>query len=166
MSEEPRPRTILVPLDLTPAGEVKIPVAEEYAHAFHADVLLLHVLRPGGVDPANVLPSEAVARTYLDTLGARLRSAGIHAEGVIRVGTPAATIVQEALLRDVRLIILGTNIRPMLSSAVLGSIADQVARAAPCPVLLVHPRGFDRSIQRRRLRCFNEDAERAGGLLQ
>ena len=69
------PRTILVPLDLAPAGEVKIPVAEEYARALSADVLLLHVLRPGSVDPANVLPSEAVARTYLDTFGARLRGA-------------------------------------------------------------------------------------------
>jgi nucleotide-binding universal stress UspA family protein len=158
------PRTILVPLDLTPAGEVKIPVAEEYARALSANVLLLHVLRPGGVDPANVLPSEAVARTYLDTFGARLRGAGIHAEGLIRVGTRAAVIVQEALIRDVSLIILGTNTRPMLSSAVLGSVADQVARSAPCPVLLVHPSGD--TVERHQLRCFREDAERAGGLVQ
>ena len=162
--EHSSPRTILVPLDLTPAGEVKIPVAEQYARALGADVLLLHVLRPGTVDPANVLPSEAVARTYLDTIGARLRSAGIHAEGMIRVGTPASVIVQEALIRDVVLIILGTNTRPMLSSAVLGSVADQVARAAPCPVLLVHPSG--ETLERRQLRCFHEDAERAGGLVQ
>src|SRR5919199_864810 len=104
--EHSSPRTILVPLDLSPAGEVKIPVTEEYARALGADVLLLHVLRPGAVDPANVLPSEALARTYLDTVGARLRSAGVHAEAVMRVGTPAASIVQEALIRDVCLIIL------------------------------------------------------------
>src|SRR5438309_1178658 len=158
------PRTILVPLDLAPAGEVKIPVAEEYARALSADVLLLHVLRPGSVDPANVLPSEAVARTYLDTFGARLRGAGIHAEGLIRLGTPAAVIVQEALIRDVALIILGTNTRPMLSSAVLGSVADQVARSAPCPVMLVHPRG--ELLERHILRCFHEDAERAGVLVR
>ena len=162
--EHSSPRTILVPLDLTPAGEVKIPVAEEYARALGADVLLLHILRPGAVDPANVLPSEAVARTYLDMVSARLRTAGIHAEGLIRVGTPAASIVQEALIRDVSLIILGTNTRPMLSSAVLGSVADQVARSAPCPVLLVHPSG--EAVAHRHLRCFHEDAERAGGLVQ
>jgi nucleotide-binding universal stress UspA family protein len=161
--EHEPPRTILVPLDLTPAGEVKIPVAEDYARALAADVLLLHVLRPGAVDPASVLPTEAAARTYLDTVGARLRGAGIHAEGLIRVGTPANSIVLEALIREVCLIILGTNIRPRLSSAVLGSVADQVARTAPCPVLLVHPSG---DIHRRPLRCFHEDAERAGVLLQ
>jgi nucleotide-binding universal stress UspA family protein len=164
MTEEPQPRTILVPLDLTPAGEVKIPVVEEYAHALGADVLLLHVLRPGAVDPANVLPTEAIARTYLDTVSARLRGAGIHTEAVVRSGQPAQVIVQEAFIHDVSLIVLGTNIRPVLSTAVLGSVADQVARAAPCPVLLVHPRGD--MVERRSLRCFHEDAERAGVLVQ
>jgi nucleotide-binding universal stress UspA family protein len=166
MSDEGKPRTILVPLDLTPAGEVKIQVAEEYARALGADVLLLHVLRPGVVDPANVLPGEAVARTYLDTVGARLRGGGIHADSVLRTGVPAATIVQEALIREVHLIILGTNVRPRVSSAVLGSVADQVARTAPCPVLLVHPQGFGKPVNYRQLRCFKEDAERAGSLMQ
>jgi nucleotide-binding universal stress UspA family protein len=166
MPDDTQPRTILVPLDLTGIGEVKIPVAEEYARAFGADVLLLHVLPPGAVDPANVLPSEAVARTYLDTVGARLRGAGIQAEGVLRTGPPAATIVQEALIHDVRLIVLGTNVRPTLSSVVLGSVADQVARAAPCPVLFVHPEEFDKVKARNQLRCFAEDAERAGPLTQ
>src|SRR5260370_35349813 len=121
MSEEAEPRTILVPLDLTPAGEVKIPVAEEYARALAADVLLLHVLRPGDVDPGSVSPSEAVARSYLDSIAAHLRGAGIHAEGVLRSGAPGPAIVQEALIHYVCLIVLGTNVGPRLSSAVLGS---------------------------------------------
>ncbi len=164
MSDAPPTRTILVPLDMTPAGEVKIPVAEEYARALNADILLLHVLRPGVVDPANVSHSEALARTYLDTFSARLRSAGINAESVIRTGAPAPHIVQEALVRDVCLIILGTNTRPILSSAVLGSVADQVARAARCPVLLVRPRG--EMVEPHQLRCFYEDADRAGSLVR
>src|SRR3954470_22009059 len=119
---QPKVRTLLVPLDLTPAGEVKIPVAEEYARALDARVLLLHVLRKGSLDPTSVSPAEALARTYLDTFGARFRAAGIPAETVVRAGTPAPTIVQEALIRDVSLIVLGTNTRPILSSAVLGSV--------------------------------------------
>ena len=165
MSDAPLPaRTILVPLDLTPAGEVKIPVAEEYARALGADVLLLHVLRPGLLDPSTVSPSEAMARTYLDTFAARLRSAGVQADAIIRTGSPAPTIIQEALIRETRLIILGTNTRPMLSTAVLGSVADQVARAAPCPVMFVHPSGD--TLERRPLRCFQEDADRAGVLMK
>jgi nucleotide-binding universal stress UspA family protein len=164
MSDPPQPRTILVPLDQTPAGEVKIPVAEEYARALGADVILLHVLRPGEVDPSSVSTSEAIARTYLDTISAHLRGAGIDAEAVLRTGAPGPAIVQEALIRDVCLIVLGTNIRPALSTAVIGSVADHVARTAPCPVLLVHPRGSP--TERRQLRCFREDAERAGMLIQ
>ena len=159
-----RTRTILVALDLTPAGEVKIPVAEEYARALDADVLLLHVLRQGAIDPATVSQTEAQARAYLDTFGARLRSAGVHAEGVIRSGGIAGIIVDEALIRDVALIILGTNTRPILSRAVLGSVADQVARAAPCPVMLVHPLGD--ALERQQVRCFHRDAELAGVLVQ
>ncbi|HEY1293667.1 MAG TPA: universal stress protein [Chloroflexota bacterium] len=166
MSDEgqPRTRTILLALDLTPAGEVKIPVAEEYARVLDADVLLLHVLRPGAIDPATVSPTEALARTYLDTFEARFRGAGIHAESILRSGAPAATIVQEALIRDVFLIILGTNTRPLLSSALLGNVADQVARAAPCPVMLVHPHG--EPVERHPVRCFLQDAERVGVLTQ
>ena len=108
-----------------------------------------------GVPSSVMLPSEAVARTYLDSVGARLRSAGIQAESVLRTGPPAATIVQEALIHDVCLIVLGTNIRPTLSSAVLGSVADQVARAAPCPVLFVHPEGFDKVAARNHLQPKN-----------
>src|SRR5664279_4268149 len=152
MSDPVKPRTILLPLDLAPAVEVKIQVAEEYAHALGAGVLLLHVLRPGLVDPANILPGEAVARTYLDTVEARLRSGGIDARSVLRTGAPAATIVHEAMLHEAYLIILGTNVRPPLSSAVLGSVADQVARAAPCPVLFVHPEGFGKPLANRQLR--------------
>jgi nucleotide-binding universal stress UspA family protein len=165
MSDESQPRTVLVPLDLTQAGEVKVSVAEEYARALGADVILLHVLRPGDVDPTTVSSSEAVARTYLDSISAQLRGAGIHVESVLRTGAPAAAIVQEALIRDVCLIVLGTNVRPVLSTAVLGSVADQVARTAPCPVLLVHPRGNPID-GRHQLRCFGEDAERAGMLTQ
>jgi nucleotide-binding universal stress UspA family protein len=165
LSEEaPSTRTILVPLDLTPAGEVKIPIAEEYALALCADVLLLHVVKPGTIDPGTVVRTEAVARTYLDTVASRLRSAGVQAESILRTGAIAETIVQEAMVRNVALIVLGTNVRSALQSAVIGSVADQVAREAPCPVMFVHPRGEHR--QRHQLRCFQEDAERAGVLIQ
>jgi nucleotide-binding universal stress UspA family protein len=156
---------ILVPLDLSPLGEAKLPVVEQYARLLNADVLLLHVLPSGALDPAAVSPSEATARTYLDTVAARLRNGGVHAEAVLRTGAPAATILTEAAAHNVELIVLGANIRPTLSSAVLGSVADQVARHAPCPVLLVRPEARPTS-HSQPLRSFHEDAERAGVLSQ
>jgi hypothetical protein len=106
-----------------------------------------------------------MARTYLDTMSARLRGAGIHTEAVLRTGQPGPSIVQEALIRDVQLIVLGANTRAPFPTAVMGgSIADHVARSAPCPVLFVRPEGD--VMERRQLRCFHEDAERAGVLVQ
>ena len=59
---------ILVPVDLTPVGEAKLPVAQEYARAFDAEVLLLHILPARAMDTDVILPSEAAARAYLDVL--------------------------------------------------------------------------------------------------
>jgi nucleotide-binding universal stress UspA family protein len=155
---------ILVPLDLTPLGEAKLPVVEHYARLMQADVLLLHVLPLGSLSPDSVSTGEATARTYLDTVAARLRNAGIRAESILREGAPAGLILSEASERRVDLIILGTNIRTALPNRVLGSVADHVARAAPCPVLLVHP--SEPATRTHPLRSFHEDAERAGMLTQ
>jgi nucleotide-binding universal stress UspA family protein len=155
---------ILVPVDMASSSEAKMEIVERYARALDADVLLLHVLPPGTLDPATVLPLEAGARTYLHTVAARLRNAGVRAETLVRSGTPAASIVEEANTHAADLIVLGANTRPTLSTAVLGSVADQVARSAPCPVLLVRPQSTPR--RARALRNFHEDAERAGVLVQ
>jgi nucleotide-binding universal stress UspA family protein len=157
-------RTILVPIDLSLLGETKIPVVEECARAFNANVLLLHVLPVGAIDPTTVLPNEATARTYLDTLVAHLRAAGLPAQTLLRSGAAAATIVQEARLLSAGLILLGTTIRGTLPRVVLGSVADQVVRTAPCPVLLVHP---DSNAPRSSgVRSFLQDAQRVGALVQ
>src|SRR6476660_3813637 len=115
---------ILVPIDLSPFGDAKLPVVEQYARALDADVILLHVLPAGGLDPSAVSPIEATARTYLDTVAARLRNAGVRAEAILRSGAPAQIILDEATTRDVELIVLGTNTRGSLSTAVLGSVGD------------------------------------------
>src|SRR2546425_12147022 len=74
------PKRILVPLDLLPAGEAKLPVAEEQARAFGATLILLHVLpdRAAGFE-GNVTPEESRARAYLDSIALRMRSEGIDA---------------------------------------------------------------------------------------
>jgi len=153
---------ILVPVDLTPIGEAKLPVAQEYARAFAAEVLLLHVLPSRAVDTDVILPSEASARAYLDVLVAGMTSAGVRAAPLIRTGPTAGSIVDEAQAQQVDLIILGANVRPMLRSVVIGSVADEVVRNAHCPVLLVRPT-LDVAAPPP-LRSFDDDATRAGPL--
>jgi len=70
--------------------------------------------------------------------------------------------VEEARAQQVDLIILGANIRPVLRSVVIGSVADGVVRAAHCPVLLVRPT-LDAAASQP-LRSFDDDATLAGPL--
>ena len=153
---------ILIPLDLTPLGEAKLPVAQEYARAFDAEVLLLHVLPARAVHADAVSPSEAAARGYLDIVAAGMAAAGVRAAPLIRTGPTAASIVEEAWAQQADLIILGTNVRARLHSVVIGSIADEVVRSAHCPVLLVRPQ-LDAAAPMP-LRNFADDAARAGPL--
>lgn len=153
---------ILVPVDLTPIGEAKLPVAQEYARAFGAEVLLLHILPPRAIDTDVILPAEASARAYLDVLVAGMTSAGVRAAPLIRTGPTAGSIVDEARSQQVDLIILGSNVRPVLRSVVIGSVADEVVRQAHCPVLLVRPT-LDVAAPPP-LRSFDDDATRAGPL--
>jgi len=52
-------------------------------------------------------------------------------------GTPAWSIVEYAGGHDIDLIIMGTHGRGGMSHLLMGSVAEQVVRTAPCPVLTV-----------------------------
>jgi nucleotide-binding universal stress UspA family protein len=134
-----RRRHILVPLGLAPLGETKLPVARDCALAFGADVLLLHISSPKARSSAEAQSGEAAARAYIDAAVAHMHAAGVAAEGLVRCGPIAATIVREARERDADMIIIGAPLRSGFLRAVLGSVADAVVKAAPCPVLLVQP---------------------------
>jgi nucleotide-binding universal stress UspA family protein len=155
-------KRILIPLDLTALGEAKLPVAQEYALAFDADVILLHVLPPRAMPVDLVSQREASARAYLDVVAAGMTGAGVRAVTLLRTGTTAASIVEEAREQQVDLIVLGANVRPVLRTVVIGSIADEVVRTAHCPVLLVRPQ-LDAAAPEP-LRSFADDAARAGPL--
>jgi nucleotide-binding universal stress UspA family protein len=156
---------ILVPLDQSPLGEAKLPVAEAQARAFGAELILLHVLPPEALDPTGaVSPEEARARTYLDTVAAGMRADGVTAYGLVRAGPAAQTIVDEARERGAAMIVLGSNVRSTLPRAFLGSVADEVIRNAPCPVLLVRP--HLQAGTAGPVRAFDDDAAKVGPLAQ
>ncbi|HLZ28109.1 MAG TPA: universal stress protein [Chloroflexota bacterium] len=155
---------ILLPLEQVEGGEAKIPVATSYARMMGAQVVLLHVLPPRALDSSAVLPEEARARTYLDTIAAQIHAAGESAATVVRSGLPARIIVDEAETIGARLIILGANVRSKLATLLTGSVADEVVRSATCPVLLVHPEARVQFGGLRTLRSFHADSARMGAL--
>jgi len=59
----------------------------------------------------------------------------IHVEHVIADGVPAEEIVRVATERHCDLIVMGTHGRTGLGRLMMGSVAEEVMRKAPCPVL-------------------------------
>lgn len=64
----------------------------------------------------------------------------ITTEVQVRVGDPVEQLVSVALETRASLLVIGTHGRRGLRRLVLGSVAERVARMAPCPVLIVRPR--------------------------
>jgi nucleotide-binding universal stress UspA family protein len=156
-------RRILVPLDLSPLGEAKLPFAESLARTYGAELILFHVLRRATPDDEGVSPEEERAGAYLETVAAPLHNAGLPVHGIVRVASDIATaIVDEAREQRADLIVLGADVRRGLNRALRGSVSDEVSRRAHCPVLLVQPdveAGAGSPI-----RSFDADAKRRGPL--
>ena len=83
---------------------------------------------------------EASGRAFLDRAVASFPQGKV--ETLLREGLPAGEIVAAARDWHAELIVVGTHGRSGLGRLVLGSVAEEVLRHAPCPVLVV-PQGPD-----------------------
>jgi len=138
--------------------------AEELAHRFSAEIIVLHVDQPlapvmvGELGPAFDVSAmtqiaeeqRLAAQRELDRIVAELRGAEIKARSLLRVGAPFVEIVQAARSEAADLIILGTHGRTGLAHVLLGSVAERVVQKAGCAVLTVrHPdRQFQHPLQK------------------
>jgi universal stress protein A len=157
---------VLVPTDFSETAQHALRYALEEATLHHAKVTLLHVLPvhtgtevyfitgfPGAqtrFDPVlgghlsiPTSPQQTVVLyDHSEEALAQLRDLmpdTFHGAWEVEVaaGSPAETIVRVAHKRDTDLIVMGTHKRTGLQHVFLGSVAEKVARLAPCPVLTV-----------------------------
>jgi nucleotide-binding universal stress UspA family protein len=130
---------ILVSTDFSACSLTALEYAADLASVFGAELLVVHV------EAVPLTPSELVDLTdgAADREVARvvehLRADGSRCRGVIRTGAPAAEISKVATEEKAGLIVLGTHGRKGITHLLLGSVAEQVVRGAPCPVLTVRP---------------------------
>lgn len=133
---------ILVPLDGSELAEAALPFVE-LIPSRHVRLLAVEPVtgqQAGAEQPP--LGSSWRAMTpeaYLDRMAAPFRRQERDVELVVEAGDPRERIVAAAA--DVSLIAMATSGRGTLGRALLGSVADYVARHAPAPTLLV--RGTD-----------------------
>ncbi len=143
-------RTIVVGVDYSdqciPAVDEALKIA-----AASADVLLLPLLvLPGGPvtgsDAAVEMTAELVERSKENLRGLlELRAQSLmlalpRLEPCVRFGDAAERLITEASERKADLIAVGTHGRRGLSHLVLGSVAEEVMRRAPCSVLIARVR--------------------------
>ena len=135
-------RKILSPVDFDDNSIAAVDVAGRVAHDNDGRVLLIHVIPiiippPGKPVYVNLdQGQEEVARARLDEI-AEKRLRGVKYEILTKIGDPAGTILNIARRRRADLIVMATHGRRGISRVLLGSVAETVLRAAPCPVLSV-----------------------------
>ena len=138
-------KSILVPTDFSEPSDAALQYATNMAQAFGAQLYLMHVPGKTGENLETNFPVsrfETAARERLGTFLSQEEIERLRPEYALRIGTPAEEIVRYADGRDVDLIIMGTHGRTGVAHLLMGSVAEQVVRTAPCPVLLVrHPKG-------------------------
>lgn len=138
-------RTILVPVDFNDTSHHALAYAQELARMFGAQLHVLHVLEdafalPAGTEgtlsafPRLAREAEDDARERLAALvTARLPDTVV----TVVIGAPAAAIIAHAERLQASMIVMGTHGQSANPPGDLGSVAAQVVRTAPCPVLTV-----------------------------
>lgn len=133
--------TILVPCDGSPESERAADHALELAERFDAGVLALFVAESGSArlrSPSGTHEQRVRRGTEaIEALRRRAERRGVAVETTVAEGDPAAVIIDVAGSDGVDLIVMGTHGRRGVKRFVLGSVAEEVVRQAPCSVMTV-----------------------------
>jgi nucleotide-binding universal stress UspA family protein len=136
-------KTIVVATDLNEQSEAALEYARKLATNYGARIVLAHGLDPVKYAAVDAVPGGLLegmskeARAALDKLAGELLQAGIHSHSEVRQGTVAQTLVDVARQYQAGLIVIGTKGMEGAGPVVVGAVAEQLVRMAPCPVLAV-----------------------------
>ena len=138
-------KRILCPTDLSNESDEALRYAVALARIYEAQLFLLHCSEQ---DSFTEEKDEKKLKTQMDRLFVEslvphfglatmneLDCHGLLRNNVDHVGN---TIVREAMVQNVDLIVMRSRRRPR-AAVLLGSTAETVCRKAPCPVLVTHP---------------------------
>jgi nucleotide-binding universal stress UspA family protein len=137
-------KKILIAVDQGPIAARAADVGIELAHSLDAEIAVIHTYEPPviyGTDigvPPDELAAMAKEEAARVLRGFRQRKSLEPAIlEFLEVGKPAEEIVKAAKSWPADLIVIGSHGRSGVNRVLLGSVAEAVARDAPCPVLIV-----------------------------
>ena len=129
----PMVQKILAALDGTKASESILPYLETLLGSQDADVTLAQAtsgLVPGRAEKASA---------YLERTANGLRDKGAVVDVQVLTGKPAPALVDLATRGGYSLLLMCSRGKKGLRRLILGSVAEEVLRRSPIPVLIVHP---------------------------
>lgn len=142
-------KNILFPIDFSPAAPKILPYVTTFSLKFGATIHILHVIADlkylGGFDVAYPALEELENQILTSTVRKMDQVCEESLQGCplfikeIKVGDAALEIVEYAVKKGIDLIIMGTHGRKTLAHIIIGSVAEQVVRNSPVPVLTVNP---------------------------
>jgi nucleotide-binding universal stress UspA family protein len=144
-------KTILVPVDFSNCSREGVRYAISFAKEFGAKIILLHATYLGYIYstegtaiydiPGLQKAARKAAEHKMRKLVRSVNFGGVRFETVFTEGSPVLDICDFAKDHDVDLIITSTHGLTGFKHVLIGSIAEQVVRHAPCSVLVVpsHP---------------------------
>jgi len=137
-------KNILFATDFSPAADAATPIAIEIAQRYGAKVYGVHVNRfddyTAAAPNAWAAMAEAAEKETKEDAG-RLNEQLQCIEHEVVIGEGNIWEVVSGLIKEkeIDLVVLGTRGRTGLGRAILGSVAEQILRQSPCPVLTVGP---------------------------
>lgn len=137
------PKTILVPVDFSDCSEQALDYACSLASSIGATVYIVNAL--GAASPelglsVSYAMIESVLKGHqeaVEKLADKRRAHVAMGAPIAKLGDARDVILETADALDADLIVMGTHGRRGISRIVVGSVAEDVARRAACPVLLV-----------------------------
>ncbi len=137
---------IIAAIDFSAASREILAHATSIARRYRSKLYITHVVP---ADIYKAVPPEAMAEAVKKTSAAIRKQMDdlmgiecigqIEHEALIEQGPVAATLLQLAVRYRVDLLVLGTRGQHGLDRLLQGSVAEEMFRMAPCPVLIVPP---------------------------
>jgi len=141
------PTNILVPVDFSAHSERALDYACSLAEKLGAKIHLVHAIGAGLPELGAALTDSMIAALREGSL-AELKKVAREREGIasfgkimVEPGDARDAILEAAKVCSADLVVLGSHGRRGLSRLVLGSVAEDIARRAACPVLIVRMPG-------------------------
>jgi len=160
-------KNVLFATDFPEASEAALPYAAAFSECFGSQLHLTHVLpdvkflRPGAPDPAFFGPiyedAHSNAHDKMRRLSKRMKA--VPHQVYVPHGEIPSVVSAMVQQLEIDLVIAGTHGRTGLGRLIMGSVAEEILRQAPCPVLTVGPNVVGASV--RSLGRFERDAKPA-----